>query len=509
MFALAIWDQRRGELLLARDRLGKKPLVYRQDLNRLLFASELKSILSVPGVPREIDPGALDEYLTYGYVPPPNTMLRGIRKLPPAHRAIWRDGRLRVERYWQPPAQANQWHVDAAVEQLRSLLTSAVELRLHSDVPLGAFLSGGIDSSIVVGLMSRLSQTPVKTFTIGFADPEFDESGFARDVAAMHGAEHHELRIEPQAAELLPKLVWHYDEPFADSSALPTWYVSQLAREHVKVALTGDGGDELFAGYDRYRAVRLAARIDRLPASIRRGLACGCWQRLPGGRSQRSMLRKLKRFLSFVGESPVRRFVDWSAMFSEARRAELYTEEFLAELPGVDPVDYMAGPWRMFSGRDPVTTATLTDLVTYLPSDLMVKVDIASMAHGLECRQPLLDHRLVEFAAGLPIELKLRRGTSKYLLRQAFNDLLPPSVRKRGKRGFGLPVSAWFRGPLREIASELLTGATALRRGYFRPDAVRRLLDEHNSGAFDHGYRLWTLLVLEMWLREWIDDKMR
>ena len=289
MFAIAIWDSRQRQLVLARDRLGKKPLVYRLETDRLLFASELKCLLAVPGVPREVDPGAIDEYLTYQYVPHPNTIFRGIRKLPPAHYAVWRDGQMRINCYWQPDFNRQidrPWN--ECVAELRELLTDAVRLRLQSDVPLGAFLSGGVDSSIIVGLMSQLaggsgtggSGSAIKTFSIGFADAQFDETHYARQVAERFGTEHHELRVEASATELLPKLIWHYDEPMADSSALPTWHVSQLARRDVTVALTGDGGDELFAGYDRYRAVWLSALLDRLPRPLRRLLASRFWQRL-------------------------------------------------------------------------------------------------------------------------------------------------------------------------------------------------------------------------------------
>ena len=284
MFALAIWDARQRQLLLARDRLGKKPLVYRHEPGRLLFASELKSLLQVPGVPREIDPQALDEYLTYQYVPHPRTIFRGIAKLPPGHYAVYRDGRLDVQPYWQPDFNVEEpLPADEYARQLRAAMTSAVELRLQSDVPLGAFLSGGIDSTIVVGLMPQLAAGPVRTFSIGFPVPEFDETRYARMAAEHFGTIHEEFHVEPDAIEILPKLVWHYDEPFADSSAMPTWYVSQLTRQHVTVALTGDGGDELFAGYPRYLAVWLAGGLDRLPAPARRLLAGEFWQRLPAG----------------------------------------------------------------------------------------------------------------------------------------------------------------------------------------------------------------------------------
>ncbi len=506
MFAIAIWDAPRRQLVLARDRLGKKPLVYRLEKDRLLFASELKCLLAVPGVSREIDPGALDEYLTYQYVPHPNTIFRGIRKLPPAHYAVWRDGRFEVASYWQPDfnQEVRRPLADYA-EDLQSRLTDAVRLRLQSDVPLGAFLSGGVDSSIVVGLMSRLSGGPVKTFSIGFPEPDYDETRFAREVAQRFGTEHYELRVEPNAVEILPKLVWHYDEPMSDSSALPTWYLSEMTRQHVKVALTGDGGDELFAGYDRYRAVRLSAILDKLPGPLRRLAASGIWQRLPGGNRRRSILRRFKRFSAALGKPISRRYLDWIGIFGEAGRAALYSDDFLAALPDVDPAEFLLRAWRRADRRDLVTAASLADLITYLPCDLLTKVDIASMAHSLECRQPFLDHRVVELAIAMPIEFKQRFGRGKRILLKAFADLLPASIRRRKKMGFGIPLESWLRNELKQFARDVLLDPVSLGRGYFRPEAVTQLIDEHQAGLRNHSYRLWSLLVLELWHRQWMD----
>jgi asparagine synthase (glutamine-hydrolysing) len=506
MFAIAIWDGPRRQLVLARDRLGKKPLVYRLEKDRVLFASELKCLLAVPGVPREIDLGALDEYLTYQYVPHPNTIFRGIRKLPPAHYAVWRDGRLEVASYWQPDFNREENRpFDEYVEDLRSRLSDAVRLRLQSDVPLGAFLSGGIDSSIVVGLMSRLGAGAVKTFSIGFPEADYDETRFAREVAERFGTEHHELRVVPHAIEILPKLAWHFDEPMADSSALPTWYVAELTRRDVKVALTGDGGDELFAGYDRYRAVRLSALVDKFPAPLRGFLASRLWQRLPGGNRRRSILRRLKRFSAALGRPIARRYLDWIGIFDEAGRAALYSEEFLAALPDVDPAEFLLRAWRRSGRRDAVTAASLADLTTYLPCDLLTKVDIASMAHGLECRQPFLDHRVVELAIAMPIRFKQRFSHGKRILLKAFGDLLPASVQGRRKMGFGIPLESWLRTELREFTRETLLDPVALNRGYFRPEVVPRLVEEHQSGRRNHSHQLWSLLVLELWHRQWMD----
>ncbi len=506
MFALAVWDTRRRQLLLARDRLGQKPLVYHEEPGRLLFASQLKSILEVPGVHRTLDPQALDEYLTYQYVPHPRTILRGIAKLPPAHYAIYRDGRLDLHRYWQPdPNVEDNRPLEEYAERLRALLTSSVEMRLQSDVPLGAFLSGGGDSTIVVGLMKQLSSEPVRTFSIGFPVPEYDETRYARLAAERFGTVHEEFQVEPDAVGILDKLVWHYDEPFADSSAVPTWYVSELTRRHVTVALTGDGGDELFAGYPRNRAVWLAGLFDRLPGPVRRVGASGLWQKFPASARQKSPIRRLKRFLEALGQSPQRRYLEWIAIFNERRRAELYSDEFLSRLPDSDPMEFLSAEFARSAGRDRITSTSLTDLATYLPCDLMTKGDTASMAHGRECRQPFLDHRVVELAMKMPLRWKFRRGRGKRILLETFRDLLPRPIRRRRKMGFGVPLDWWFRGELRDFARDVLLDSRTLGRGLFRPTAVTRLLDDHQSGRFDHSYRLWSLLILELWQRRWLD----
>ncbi len=503
MFAVAIWDARKSRLVLGRDRLGKKPLVYRHEPGRVLFASELKSLLTLPGLPREVDPAAVDEYLTYQYVPHPNCILKGYRKLPPGHYAQWQDDKLVVKPYWLPDF-AHEVSISErdAAERLRELLESAVTMRMRSDVPLGAFLSGGVDSSLIVALMQKNSAEPVKTFSIGFPVKEYDETKYARQVAEHLKTEHHELQVTPDAVAILPKLAWHYDEPFADSSAIPTWYVSQMTREHVTVSLSGDGGDELFAGYPRYRAVALAGMFDYL-GPVRSLLAARFWQSLPASSRQKSRLRQFKRFSEALSLSPARRYLDWISIFNESRRAAMYSDEFLAELPDSDPFAFLNSAWKKMKGRETVTTASLTDLVTYLPCDLMTKVDIASMAHSLECRAPFLDYRVVEFAASLPRELKYHRGKGKRLLRAAFGDLLPREIWTRKKMGFGVPLDHWFRNELKPLTHDLLLSAGTKSRRFFREDAVKSLVDQHEKRQFDHSARLWALVMLEMWQREW------
>ena len=504
MFAIAIWDFKRRRLVIGRDRLGQKPLVYRMEGDRLLFASELKSLLEVPGVPREVDPSAIDEYLTYQYVPYPNTILRGFRKLPPGHYAVFQDGDLQVTPYWSPDFNMEGSLSEAqAAEQLRSTLRSSIQMRMRSDVPLGAFLSGGVDSSLVTAIMQEYADEPIKTFSIGFPVAEYDETKYARQVAEHLGTDHHEFQVTPDAIDVLPKLIWHFDEPFADSSAIPTWYVSQLTREHVTVSLTGDGGDELFAGYPRYRAVALAGIIDRL-GPVRSVLAASVWQKLNAPARQKSRRRQFKRFSQSLAASPLRRYADWISIYNEARRAALYSDAFVEQLPSSDPFEFLHGAWKRAQKRDSVTAISLADLTTYLTCDLNRKVDLASMAHSLECRQPFQDHRVVELAASLPLRYKYRRGRGKRILQKAFGKLLPKEIWTRKKMGFGVPIDHWFRHELKELSNDVLLDETALQRGYFRREYVEQLLSEHQSNAFDHAYRLWALVVLELWLREWL-----
>ncbi len=506
MFAIAVWDEPNRRLVLARDRLGQKPLVYRHEPGRLAFASELKSLLQIPGVSRSIDVAALDAYLTYQYVPHPRTIFNEIRKLPPGHLLTYCDDQVTCQPYWNPDFRSTFHGTQAeGVEQLRDLLADSVKLRLQSDVPLGAFLSGGVDSSLIVALMQQHATDPVKTFSIGFPVKEYDESKYARQVAEHLGTEHHEFEVTPDAVDILPQLVWHFDEPFADSSAIPTWYVSQKTREHVTVCLSGDGGDELFAGYPRYKAVALAQRIDRL--GFRGLFGHPWWQKLPAPGRQKSRRRQWKRFCEALGNSPLRRYVDWISIYNETRRAALYADSFLESLPEEDPVSFIDTSWRRFNHRDPLTVVTLGDLVTYLPCDLMTKVDIASMAHSLECRQPFLDYRVVEFCASLPIAWKYRFGRGKRFLRQAFGNQLPAEIFDRKKMGFGVPLDHWFRHELRGMAHDVLLGPARQTADWFDQKTIESMLSEHEQNAFDHSYRLWSLLVLELWMQEWCQPK--
>jgi asparagine synthase (glutamine-hydrolysing) len=513
MFAFAIWDDRRGQLFLARDRLGKKPLVYRLEPGRLLFASELKSLLQDASIERVLAPESLDAYLAYQYVPHPQSILRGFSKLPPAHWAVYADGEFETCCYWRPPgvdgeaetADAALATPEAAGAALRETLTEAVRLRMRSDVPLGAFLSGGVDSTIITGLMQRLAQRPVETFSIGFAVPEFDERSFARQAAAHLGTNHHELVVEPEALSILPKLVWHYDEPFADSSAIPTFYLAEMTRRHVTVALSGDGGDELFAGYDRYRAVALGGWFDRLPAAVRKFLGSRVWQWIPASTRQKSRRRRLKRLLEAIQYPPGPRYLKWISIFDDQRRPGLYTEEFRQALGGHRAAAFLEHAYKRCGQADAVAQTACVDLLTYLPCDILTKVDIASMAHSLEVRCPFLDHHVVELSGRLPIGWKFDGRTGKKILLAAFADLIPPPVARRAKMGFGVPLDCWFRNELKTLLCDVLLDQKCLARGIFSPQAVRRLIEDHLANRWDHSYRLWALLVLELWQQRFID----
>ncbi len=489
MFAFAIWDSRERRLVIARDRLGVKPLVYRLEPGRLAFASELKSLLQMPDMPRELDPTALDHYLALQYVPHPRTIFRGIQKLPPAHYGVWHDGNFTTHRYWELDFTREQPKSEVEYrEQLRATLTEATRLRMIADVPLGAFLSGGVDSTITVGLMQRAADRPVKTFSIGFPVADFDETRYARLAAEHLKTDHHEFRVEPNCVEILPRLIWHYDEPFADSSAIPTYYVSQITREHVTVALTGDAGDELFAGYPRYRAVKLAEYFDRLPPALRAVIASPLWQKLP----------------AHLRETPERRYLRWITIFDEVARADLYHDDFVGQLE-VDPAEFLLDSYARSRKRDIVSRTSFVDIETYLPCDLLTKVDIASMANSLECRSPFLDHHVVELAVRMPMGLKMPRLAGKHILKQTFADLLPREIMRRPKMGFGVPLDSWFRGELAGYLRDVLLDPQTLGRGYFRPEGVQRLVDDHVAGRWDHSYRLWSLLVLELWHRAYLD----
>jgi asparagine synthase (glutamine-hydrolysing) len=508
MFAFAVWDKAERTLFVARDRIGKKPLVYAERPDgTLLFASELRCLFALdPSLPRETDPAAIDLYLSLQYIPSPKTAYRGVKKLPPGHTLTWKDGKIAVERYWDLPVGAPPVTRDyeEAKRLLRDKLTEAVRLRMISDVPLGAFLSGGVDSSVIVALMSGLSDRPVKTFSIGFDDKKFSETHYARMVAERYKTDHTEFVVKPEMADVLPKLAWHYGEPYADASALPTYYVSRETRRFVTVALNGDGGDENFGGYVRYFAMKAARFADVLPTPALAALRSGV-ELLPERNAPFGTIWRAKRFLrsALLNDLPGRH-LKMIGYFAEDDKPGLYAPEFVRAL-GAEmgaAKEYMARAFDACRGEDFVNRMLYVDFKTYLPECLMTKVDIASMACSLEGRSPLLDHEFVELAYRMPGDWKLKglRG-HKRIFKDAFADLLPGEIMTRGKMGFGIPLGSWFRGPLRDYWADHCLSTDALGRGYFTERGLRGMWDEHQSGRRDHGYRLWALLMLELWHR--------
>ncbi|MCK4437275.1 asparagine synthase (glutamine-hydrolyzing) [bacterium] len=507
MFAFAIWDERRERLFLARDRAGQKPLCYAIQNGQFIFASEIKAILQLPGIKRKVNLQAMHHYLTYQYVPSPLTMFKGISKLPPAHFLIWEKGNIKIRRYWELNFKNKVKMAESEYEErILHLLEESVKLRLVSDVPLGAFLSGGIDSTAAVGIMAKLSDRPVKTFSIGFEERAYDELRFARIAAKRFGTDHHEFIVRPDALEILPKLIWHYNEPFADSSAIPTYYVAKETREHVTVALNGDGGDECFGGYPRYQAVKLALLFDKTPNWLRRRLVKAIADKLPESSEQKRLLRRAKRFLCAMSLPAERRYVRWICCFDNERKNQLYSSEMKKAVDGIDSFQILEDLYRKANNPDFLDKTFYVDIMTYLPDDLLVKMDIATMANSLEARSPFLDHKLMEFCAGIPSNLKLKGLTSKYILKKALRKALPPQIVHRGKMGFGVPIGHWFRSELKSYLYQILLDRKSLDRRYFNQNYIKQLLDEHCQRGYDHGYRLWALLNLELWHRMFIDQ---
>jgi asparagine synthase (glutamine-hydrolysing) len=494
MFALALWDAKRERLLLARDRFGIKPLYYRCRDGELSFASELKAMLEQPGFSREIDPRALSAYLAFNSVPAPLTIFAEARKLPPGSVLAWRDGELSESRYARPrPLPAGQLRrgpEDALAAELRETLADSVRAHLVADVPVGVLLSGGVDSAGLTALAAAESGEAVKTFSIGFEEGSFDELSRARLVAERYRTDHHELVLRPDAAELLPELVEAFDEPFGDSSAVPTYLVSRLAAGEVKVALSGEGGDELFGGYYTYVADLLAPRLGGLAA-----LAAPLVEALPSSDSKVSFDYKAKRFVRAARLPALERHHAWKEIFAAERRSALLG----ARDPGWDPVDLYRERYAETRGAEPLARLQDVDLGIYLVDDLLVKTDRSSMAHSLELRVPFLDNRVADFALGLATPLKVRRLAKKRLLRAALAPLLPAEILRGPKQGFSIPLAGWLRGPLQPFAREVLSPATLARQGCLDPGAVAPLLDRHCSGREDLSRQLWGLMAFTLW----------
>lgn len=503
MFALAVWDRRRRRLVLARDRVGKKPLFWARRGERVWFASELRALLQDGALRRHEDFRAIEAYLALGYVPHPLCAVQGVAKLPPASTLVLEAGFESEARYWQLDYRSKMSGIARAEveERLRAALAEATRLRLIGEVPVGAFLSGGIDSSAVVAAMAEHSTEPVKTFSIGFSEDDWDETKHARTIAELFSTDHHEFRVEPAALDLMPVLARQYGEPFADASAIPSFYLAELTARHVTVALNGDGGDESFAGYGRYaRSQRMdCARV--LPQAVRAGLA-SIAGRLVARCPQASSAARAGRFAAGLVAEPLDFYLGATEIFRCGERASLLRPELTAEIDRQGFQDTLSERFHGVLADDPLERLLGFDVETYLPGDLLVKMDIATMAHSLEARSPFLDHELMELAAALPPDLKMRWGKGKGILKSALRNVLPEDIIKRPKMGFGVPLARWFRRELVELPQTVLLDPGAATAAYLRPGEVDRLLSEHRDGSADHAGRIYALLQLELWHRE-------
>ncbi len=499
MFGFAILDLRNRSIFLARDRLGIKPLYYYHDAQRFVFASELKSILQDDEVPREVNIAALDAFMTFEYVPAPLSILQGISKLLPGHSLTLKDGKIALREYWDVKFDEKERSEEALCEELRALFRDAVKIRLMSDVPLGAFLSGGIDSSAIVAMMSAEMNRQVKTFSIGFKESSYNESSFARIVSKHFNTEHHEFTIEPNALELTEKLVAHLDEPFGDFSIFPTYLVSKMAREHVTVALSGDGGDELFAGYDTYIANRLGNSYGKVPRALRNGLISPLVEHLPPTEKKKGLFNRIKRFDEGMRLPADLQHTRWMIFLQAAEKSKFYSERVRSALNGVDSYRHVRGYFDRAGTSDELNRQLYVDIKSYMVDDILVKVDRMSMAASLEARVPFLDHRFVEFSATIPSNLKLKGKTTKYLLKKAMADLLPPEILGRGKEGFSIPIKNWLKTDLKPLMMDVLSQEKISNEGFFNPVHVEKLKNEHLQNKENHSHRLWAMMVFGIW----------
>lgn len=515
MFAFAVWDTKHQTLLLARDRIGIKPIFYHIGRDKLIFASELKSLLYDSVVSRELNMQAVSDYFSLLYVPETQTIFKNIKKLPPAHTLQYVDGEVSIHRYWTVPYQPldpeireqslDSSRIQEYATEVRERLKESVRRRMISDVPLGAFLSGGIDSSAITGLMSQISDIPVKTFSIGFPKAGYyDERKHARKVASLFNTQHYEFEVDPNALEILPLLIKHFDEPFADSSAIPTYYLSKLARQYVTVCLSGTGGDEIFAGYRRYLIENLFEHYQKYPKFMQ-SLALNMSKALPVSRTSalKEYFLLLKRFLDCPDISPMMRHISMMTCFHEDAKEQLFAEGFGVNLtPGEDVISRY---YKKSEDLDDLARTLYADFHTYLPGDLLVKEDRMTMAASLEGRVPFLDHEFVEYIAALPSELKVRKLTTKYILKEALRPLLPSKIINRRKHGFAVPIGEWFKQELKAYTQEVFHDQTTIQRGYLNHEYVLSLLEAHQEGTQDYSSQLWAVLVFELWCRQYLD----
>jgi len=501
MFAFAIWDQRKQKLFISRDRLGIKPLYYFYDRDRFIFGSEIKAILKAGNIPRQIDRQALDNFLTFEYIPAPLSILQDVKKLLPGHSIVFSNNELKITRYWELTFSDNDSSEDEVKRNIRELLSDAVKIRLMSDVPLGAFLSGGIDSSSIVALMSQLMDQPVKTFSIGFEDSSYNELNYARLIANTFKTEHHEFIIKPNAVELTESLIHFLDEPFGDFSIFPTYLVSKMAREYVTVVLSGDGGDELFAGYDTYIADRYYRRYGRIPSFLRSKIIPGIAEIVPPSPQKKGAINKIKRFVEGTKLPEDLRHVRWMIFMLEHEKGKLYNHDMNSFIQEKDPYMFVRSYFKNidYFEQDPTSQQLYVDIKTYLVDDILVKVDRMSMATSLEARVPFLDYRFVELAATIPGDLKLRKNQTKYILKKAMEDILPYDILYRGKQGFSIPIKNWLRQDLKPMMTDILAKDKIIREGFFNPSYVEQLKTEHLKGTKNHSHRLWALMMFGMW----------
>lgn len=501
MFGFAIWDKRKQMMFIARDRIGIKPMYYFFDGKRLIFGSELKSILKAEDIPKRVDLQALDNFLTFEYIPAPLSIFQDIKKLPAGYYLTLRNGNIKVRNYWELNFQANGLDERSVQNNLKELLQDAVKIRLMSDVPLGAFLSGGIDSSTTVALMAQVMDQPVKTFSIGFEDSTYNELEYARMIAKKFNTDHHEFIIKPDAVELTEQLIGFLDEPFGDFSIFPTYLVSKMARDYVTVVLSGDGGDELFAGYDPYIADRLFAKYAKIPRFIRNGVIAKMADIIPPTSKKKGFINRTKRFIEGAKLPEDLHHTRWMIFLQELEKEMLYADDMKSGITENDPYKFIRHYFAnsAYNKNDEVSRQLYVDIKTYLVDDILVKVDRMSMATSLEARVPFLDHRFVEFSATIPSSMKLKSNMTKYILKKSMEDILPHDILYRGKEGFSIPIKNWLKNELKPMLTDTLSTEKVKREGFFNPDYINRLIKEHLKGKENHSHRLWALMMFGMW----------